>query len=119
VKDERDEVKEVSNEVKDQLANIDLSIRDWARRWKNKSAGNPNDMKAPQKIEDLKAQKAALMKKHNISEDFGEKFYNKIRKQAVENVSGAIATVATPMGKMKRRKDSIFASKESKDLKEV
>ena len=59
------------------------------------------------------------MKKHNISEDFGEKFYNKIRKQAVENVSGAIATVATPMGKMKRRKDSIFASKESKDLKEV
>tara|TARA_R110001632_G_scaffold230289_1_gene367551 strand:+ start:47 stop:2269 length:2223 start_codon:yes stop_codon:yes gene_type:complete len=119
VKDERDEVKEVSNEVKDQLANIDLSIRDWARRWKNKSAGNPNDMKAPQKIEDLKAQKAALMKKHNISEEFGEKFYNKIRKQAVENVSGAIATVATPMGKMKRRKDSIFASKESKDLKEV
>jgi hypothetical protein len=119
MKDERDEVKEVSNEVKDQLANIDLSIRDWARRWKNKSAGNPNDMKAPQKIEDLKAQKAALMKKHNISEDFGEKFYNKIRKQAVENVSGAIATVATPMGKMKRRKDSIFASKESKDLKEV
>ena len=119
MKDERDEVKEVSNEVKDQLANIDLSIRDWARRWKNKSAGNPNDMKAPQKIEDLKAQKAALMKKHNISEEFGEKFYNKIRKQAVENVSGAIATVATPMGKMKRRKDSIFASKESKDLKEV
>ena len=60
---------DVSNEVKDQLANIDLSIRDWARRWKNKSAGNPNDMKAPQKIEDLKAQKAALMKKHNISEE--------------------------------------------------
>jgi hypothetical protein len=60
---------EVSNSVKDQLANIDLSIRDWTRRWKNKSAGNPNDMKAPQKIQDLKAQKAALMKKHGISED--------------------------------------------------
>jgi len=60
---------EVSNAVKDQLGNIDLSIRDWTRRWKNKSAGNPNDMKAPQKIQDLKAQKAALMKKHGISED--------------------------------------------------
>jgi hypothetical protein len=60
---------EVSNAVKDQLANIDLSIRDWTRRWKNKSAGNPNDMKAPQKIKDLKAQKAALMKKHGITEE--------------------------------------------------
>ena len=60
---------EVSNAVKDQLGNIDLSIRDWTRRWKNKSADNPNDMKAPQKIQDLKAQKAALMKKHGISED--------------------------------------------------
>ncbi len=60
---------EVSNAVKDQLGNIDLSIRDWERRWKNKSAGNPNDMKAPQKIKDLKAQKAALMKKHNVSEE--------------------------------------------------
>ena len=62
------DIEEASNSVKDQLANIDLSIRDWARRWKNKSAGNPNDMKAPQKIRNLKAQKAALMKKHNIRE---------------------------------------------------
>ncbi|MDA9373991.1 hypothetical protein N9R43_01280 [bacterium] len=69
MKDERDEVNEVSNEVKDQLANIDLSIRNWERRWKNKSTGNPNDMKAPQKIKDLKAQKAVLMKKHDISEE--------------------------------------------------
>ncbi|MDB9980521.1 hypothetical protein OAD61_00265 [bacterium] len=63
------ELDEVSNAVKDQLGNIDLSIRDWERRWKNKSAGNPNDMKAPQKIKDLKAQKAALMKKHGIKEE--------------------------------------------------
>ena len=63
------ELDEVSNAVKDQLGNIDLSIRDWEKRWKNKSAGNPNDMKAPQKIKDLKAQKAALMKKHNIKEE--------------------------------------------------
>ena len=66
------ELDEVSNSVKDQLGNIDLSIRDWERRWKNKSAGNPNDMKAPQKIKDLKAQKAALMKKHGIKEEKGE-----------------------------------------------
>ena len=64
------DIEEASNSVKDQLANIDLSIRDWARRWKNKSAGNPNDMKAPQKIRNLKAQKAALMKKHNIREKY-------------------------------------------------
>ena len=63
------ELDEVSNAVKDQLGNIDLSIRDWEKRWKNKSAGNPNDMKAPQKIQDLKAQKAALMKKHGIKEE--------------------------------------------------
>ena len=63
------ELDEVSNSVKDQLANIDLSIRDWEGRWKNKSADNPNDMKAPQKIQDLKAQKDALMKKHGIKEE--------------------------------------------------
>lgn len=63
------ELDEVSNSVKDQLGNIDLSIRDWEKRWKNKSTNNPNDMKAPQKIKDLKAQKAALMKKHNIKEE--------------------------------------------------
>ena len=68
MKKEEVELDEVSNAVKDQLGNIDLSIRDWERRWKNKSAGNPNDMKAPQKIQDLKAQKAALMKKHGIKE---------------------------------------------------
>ena len=60
---------EVSNAVKDTLGGIDLAIRDWEKRWKNKSAGNPNDMKAPQKIKDLKAQKAAIMKKHGIKEE--------------------------------------------------
>ena len=59
----------IPHAVKDQLGNIDWSIRDWEKRWKNKSAGNPNDMKAPQKIKDLKAQKAALMKKHGIKEE--------------------------------------------------
>lgn len=69
---ETTDLQEVSNAVKDQLANIDLSIRDWERRWKNKSTNNPNDMKAPQKIKDLKAQKAALMKKHGIKEGINE-----------------------------------------------
>jgi hypothetical protein len=37
-----------------------------------------------------------------------------------ETMSGSIGTIAMPMGKMrKRNKDTIFASKESKDLKEV
>ena len=63
---------EVSNAVKDTLGGIDLAIRDWEKRWKNKSAGNPNDMKAPQKIKDLKAQKAAIMKKHGMKEEVEE-----------------------------------------------
>lgn len=81
------ELDEVSNAVKDTLAGIDLSIRDWEKRWKNKSAGNPNDMKAPMKIKDLKAQKAALMKKHGIKEsvdlDDVQKEYRKLKKKPI------------------------------------
>jgi len=52
-------------------------------------------------------------------EAIGQNIWEKIRNNALQQFdettsAGAIASVAAPMGKMKRRKDSIFADKESK-----
>ena len=50
-----------------------------------------------------------------LGQDIWEEIRNKAFQQFDETTSaGAIASVAAPMGKMKRRKDSIFADKESK-----
>lgn len=58
-------------------------------------------------------------KEAELEEAIGQNIWEKIRNNALQQFdettsAGAIASVAAPMGKMKRRKDSIFADKESK-----
>ena len=63
--------------------------------------------------------KKVMGHKEETEEAIGQNIWEKIRNNALQQFdettsAGAIASVAAPMGKMKRRKDSIFADKESK-----
>ena len=63
--------------------------------------------------------KKVMGHKEETKEAIGQNIWEKIRNNALQQFdettsAGAIASVAAPMGKMKRRKDSIFADKESK-----
>lgn len=98
VKDERDEVEEtLSPEEKtlvNQMYNKDGTLTDIGRQVMNhgkKKASKKTDESTPGGLT------------------------QSVMARAIEEMTsaGAIASVATPMGKMKRRKDTIFADKES------
>lgn len=78
MRDERDipvkekeavELGEVSNDVKDQLRNIDLEISRLNRRYGSGDIGDTGSMSAPAKIQRLTKQKQDIMKKHSIKEE--------------------------------------------------
>ena len=70
-KDLKEEVEldEVSNDVKDQLRNIDLEISRLNRRYGSGDIGDTGSMSAPAKIQMLTKQKQDIMKKHSIKEE--------------------------------------------------